>query len=402
MTSIPRIYESLLQTSLQQHRQMAFVSGPRQVGKTTVCRAQGGTYLNWDVEDHRQILTQPQSSLLESLGFLAGRPAPNQRPILVLDELHKRSRWKPWLKGLFDLSEGRIRMVVTGSSRLDLYRKGGDSLMGRYLLYRMHPLSVAELADPSLPSTPIRPPRPLKAGSWNALWEHGGFPEPFSKRSATFTRQWARLRHQQLMREDIRELTRITEMTQLEKVVALLSESSSQQITLQALSSESGVTLPTVRRWLEVLESLHMGFLVRPWAKGIANSLRKEPKWFLRDWSRIEDEGARAETAVACHLLKAAEGWTDMGLGEYELHYLRDKAKREVDFLVSRNKKPWFLVESKLSDTRLSPSLAYFQAKLQAPHAFQAVWKLDHEKGDPFTRKGPQVVPAQTLLSQFL
>lgn len=248
----------------------------------------------------------------------------------------------------------------------------------------------------------FRPPRPIGAEHWKALWEHGGFPEPYSKRSATFTRQWGRLRRQQLMREDIRELTRITEMAQLERVVTILSGSSGQQVTLQSLSQEAGVTLPTVRHWLEVLESLHMGFLIRPWAKGIANSLRKEPKWFLRDWSGVEDEGARAETAIACHLLKAVEGWTDLGLGDFGLYYLRDKSKREVDFLITKDLHPWFLVESKLSDTHLAPSLGYYQTKLQAPHAFQAVWKLDHEKGNPFARKGPQVVPAQTLLSQLL
>jgi len=140
---------------------------------------------------------------------------------------------------------------------------------------------------------------------------------------------------------------------------------------------------------------------VRPWFANVAKALRKEPKWFLRDWSGVADEGARAETLVACHLLKAAETWTDLGFGDFELRYLRDKQKREVDFLMVRDRKPWFLVEAKLSDTVLSPSLGHFQAQIDAPHAFQAVMNLPYEPADCFKVRRPTVVPAQTLLSQL-
>jgi predicted AAA+ superfamily ATPase len=141
---------------------------------------------------------------------------------------------------------------------------------------------------------------------------------------------------------------------------------------------------------------------VRPWFNNVTKALRKEPKWFLRDWSGIEDAGARAESFVACHLLKAVEGWSDAGLGRFELRYLRDKLKREVDFLVVRDRKPWLLVEVKARDTALSDSLRHFQIATRAAHAFQAVMELPYVDVDCFSRSDPVVVPARTLLSQLL
>ena len=141
---------------------------------------------------------------------------------------------------------------------------------------------------------------------------------------------------------------------------------------------------------------------MRPWFTNVTKALRKEPKWFLRDWSGIEDPGQRAETFVACHLLKAVEGWTDLGLGAFELRYLRDKLKREVDLLIVRDRKPWMLVEVKASDTRLTESLGYFQKATKAKHAFQAVIDLPYVAVDCFSRIDPVVVPARTLLSQLL
>lgn len=153
--------------------------------------------------------------------------------------------------------------------------------------------------------------------------------------------------------------------------------------------------------WVDTLAALHFGFCVKPWFRNIASSLRKEPKWFLRDWSVIADEGQRFETFVACHLLKAVEGWTDLGLGTFELRYLRDKQQREVDFLIVRDGQPWFLVEAKLSDATPSPSLHHFQKQTGAPHAFQIVRDLPYVEANPFEKSTPVAVPAKTLLSQL-
>jgi predicted AAA+ superfamily ATPase len=182
----------------------------------------------------------------------------------------------------------------------------------------------------------------------------------------------------------------------------LLQERSAQQLVYSNLAPEIGVALDTIRRWIDLLGRLHLGFLVRPWFKNVTKSLRKEPKWFLRDWSGIADEGAKAETLVACHLLKAVEGWTDLGHGRFELRYLRDKLKREVDFVVVRDGKPWFLVEVKKTDVNLSPSLTHYQIATGAEHAFQVVLDLPYVQANCFAHRKPLVVPAKTFLSQLL
>ncbi len=399
MPARSRAYDLILADHFARHRQMAFVSGPRQVGKTTTCRALGTHYLNWDSSDDRRIIQRGPAAVAEHIGLAQLR---EKAVTVVFDELHKHPKWKSFLKGFFDVYGPRVRIVVTGSSRLDIARRGSDSLMGRYFLFHMHPWSVAECVRTILPGAPIQPPAAIKSADWSALLEHGGFPEPFLKRDMRFTRRWRSLRQEQLTREDLRDVAKLQDLHSMETLAAVLAEHSSQQLIYSNLSREVGITVDTAKRWVDLLVRLHYGFAVRPWFANVAKALRKEPKWFLRDWSGIEDKGARAETFAACHLLKAVEGWTDLGLGNFELRYLRDKQKREVDFLVVRDRKPWFLVEVKASDTKLSPSLAYFQAQTKAPHAFQAVLDLPYTKADCFAVNTPVVVPMQTLLSQLL
>ena len=399
MPNRTRFYDALLHDHLAQNRQMAFVSGPRQVGKTTTCRAVATHYLNWDNQDDRRRLVAGPTSLAAALELEQLRA---KVPVAVLDELHKYGKWKNLLKGFFDTYGDRTKLIVAGSSRLDVFRRGGDSLMGRYLLYRVHPWSVAECHYTDLPETPIRPPHEIAATDWTALWEHGGFPEPFLRREIRFSRRWRTLRHDQLAKEDLREVTRVQDLGTMEVLIRLLEERSGQQLVYSNLAAEIGVSVDTIRRWVDLLGRLHVGFLVRPWFKNVAKSLRKEPKWFLRDWSGVSDEGARAETFAACHLLKAVEGWTDLGLGQFELRYLRDKLKREVDFLVVRDGRPWFLAEIKKGDRSLSPALAHFQAATSAPHAFQIVFDLPFEAADCFAHRHPIVVPARTFFSQLL
>jgi len=399
MTERPRLYTSILKYSLREYRQMALVSGPRQVGKTTICRSLADSYLNWDNADDRRRLLRGPAALAEALELDRLR---GQLPVAVLDELHKYTKWKALLKGFFDTYGDRVRLVVTGSSRLDVFRRGGDSLMGRYFLYRMHPWSVGESIRTGLPAREIQPPAEPASADWDALWEHGGFPEPFLRRDSRFTRRWRSLRREQLAREDLRDLAKVADLGTLETLMQLLAERSGQQIVYSNLAQEIQVSVDTVIRWIDLLGRMHYGFLVRPWFANVAKALRKEPKWFLRDWSGLTDEGARAETFVACHLLKAVEAWTDLGFGDFELRYLRDKQKREVDFLVVRDRKPWFLAEVKLSDRNLSPSLLHFQGQTKAAHAFQVVMNLPYEPADGFVTSRPVVIPARTFLSQLV
>ncbi len=200
----------------------------------------------------------------------------------------------------------------------------------------------------------------------------------------------------------MRDLTRIQELDQLDSLERLLSARSGEQLVYSSLARTVRVAENTIRSWVATLCSLHHGFIVRPWHQSLTSALRKEPRWYLRDWSGLNDPGKRFETFCACHLLKAVEGWTDLGFGDFELRYIRDRQGREVDFLVVRDGRPWFLVEAKLSETQLAPALAYYHEKTGAAHAFQVVANLPHVDADAFVRAGPVVVPARTLLSQFL
>ena len=190
---IKRIYESLLREHRREQRQMAFLVGPRQVGKTTSCgnSARDAAYYNWDNQAHRLLISQGPDAVAADLGLERLRATPRA---VIFDEIHKHPKWKAFLKGFFDVYGPKTKIIVTGSSRLDVYRRGGDSLMGRYFLYRMNPLSVAELLHPRLSEKEIRPPRKLDDDAYDALLRFGGFPEPFSKADARFANRWKRLR----------------------------------------------------------------------------------------------------------------------------------------------------------------------------------------------------------------
>ena len=197
MKSLPRVYGAILHEHFRHNRQMAFVSGPRQVGKTTVCRSLDpqARYLDWDDQDDRALVLRGPKTVARTLGLeRLGRG----RPLVVFDEIHKYPRWKTFLKGFHDGFGDKLRIAVTGSSRLDVYRRGGDSLMGRYFLYRMHPLSVGELLRQASPTHAPAAPALLAPARLDALVTRGGFPEPLL-RDARFANRWRSLRRQQLV-----------------------------------------------------------------------------------------------------------------------------------------------------------------------------------------------------------
>lgn len=393
-----RIYEAVLEEHLRDNRQMAFLSGPRQCGKTTLAKSLTDCYFTWDDLATRRLVAGDAAGLADAVGLGI---ATEKKPIITLDEIHKFVRWKSFLKGFFDLYEDRMRLIVTGSARLDIYKRGGDSLMGRYFLYHMHPLGVAELVRPELEATEIHAPRPILSDDWDALWTHGGFPEPFVRRDVRFTHRWRKLRREQLFREDLRDLTKIADVAGIRILSELLLARAGNQIVAASLSREIGIAEKTIKAWIATLEYFHECFTVRPWFKNIENSIRKTPKWYQRDWCEVADEGARFENLVACHLLKAVDMWNDLGLGDYALYYVRNKAKAEVDFLVTKNGTPWFLVEAKTSDTVISHALTAMQKATGAAHAFQVVRDLPYSGADAFSYREPIAVSAQSFLSQL-
>jgi predicted AAA+ superfamily ATPase len=396
---IPRLYEPLLRRHLAQQRQMLFLTGPRQVGKTTLAKAMAGTYLNWDhPASRRQLLSGLELWEEEQAEAIAKDPA---RAVIALDEIHKYARWRNLLKGLFDAHEPFWKWIVTGSARLNVQRRTGDSLMGRQFTYNIHPLSVGELLDPGAPEAWPRPPQRPSRELLEGLWRFGGFPEPFTVGQESVARQWRDNRRTQLLELDLRDLTRLREFSLVEHLALLLEKRSATTLNYSHLAQDIGVAVATVRQWVQVLGDLHQGFMLRPHTRKVARSLAREPKWYARDWSGVEDAGQRFETLLAAHLLKAVDLWNDSGLGSYELRYLRDREHREVDFVVLRSGEPWALVEAKLSPGPLNPALARFQAALRAPLALQVAWQAPFAAVDAFSPGPPRHVSAAAFLSQL-
>lgn len=385
---------------------MIFLAGPRQAGKTTVSLmakerfTSQFTYLDWDNLDHRKIVLEGVARVAAFAGL--DKMAPKV-PIIVFDEIHKYGKWKTFLKGFFDTYKGKVNIIVTGSSRLDVYKKGGDSLMGRYFPYRLHQLSLGELGRTDAREKEINPPFKSRNRDFENLFRNGGFPEPFIKNDTKFLNRWKTLRQEQLIREDIRDLSRIQELGQIELLAEILKHQAGQLTNYSNLANKINVSSDTIRRWIKTLQSFFYCFSIQPWFKNISRALIKEPKTYLWDWVNVDDPGSRAENFVASHLLKAVNYWTDCGFGQYALWFIRDKEKREVDFLVSRDNQPWFLVEVKLSEREgINKNLFYFQEKIKARHAFQVVFDMEYIPQDCFKHTAPIVIPARTFLSQLV
>jgi len=384
---------------------MAMLSGPRQVGKTTLAldifTKQKTFYLNWDDFDDRELLLQGGKAIAQHIGMDQLR---TDAPLIILDEIHKFPKWKQLVKGFYDKYHGQCRILITGSAKMDVYKKGGDSLMGRYFNYRLHPLSVREVMDvPTDDKTDIQMPQALTNGNFEALLTWGGFPEPYLKRDRRFYNRWSKLRQQQLVQEDVRELTKVQGLGQIEMLAVLLKHQAGQLTSYSNLAKKIRVSVDTIRRWLGVLEAMYYCYAIRPWTKNITRSLLKEPKYYLWDWSQCTDIGARNENFIASHLLKAVHYWSDTGLGDYGLSFLRDKEKREVDFLVSKDGEPWFIVEVKSAMNQpLSSSLEVFAKQLKVDHVFQVAMDGEYVDENVFDLKRPVIVPAKTFLSQLV
>jgi hypothetical protein len=347
-------------------RKVAFVSGPRQVGKTTLARSllrDPQNYFLFDDEGFRRRWTgSPEESI-------AGRgPGP-----VVFDEIHKDRRWKRKLKGIYDKLGAEMEIVVTGSARLDHYRKGSDSLLGRHLPYRLHPFTVAETPDPPSPDRMEETSR--RSFPWEDLLRVGGFPEPLLRGQEQWAQRWSRLRLDRIVLEDSRDFLNISDLNAFRTLADLLPERVGSLLSVNSLREDLGKAYSTVRTWLAVLDVLYFCFTIRPYARRISRALRAEPKLYLYDILRIPRElpSKRQENLAALHLLKACHFWTDSAQGEFDLRYVRTKEKREVDFLVVRDGRPWMLVECKSGRKDPSRDLLYFSEILSPEHRFQLV-----------------------------
>ncbi len=345
-------------------------------------------YYNWDDLEFRRIWTQPPKSIV---------PQSAKTPLVVLDEVHKDRTWKRTIKGIHDalsFEERPCDFFVTGSARLNVYRRGSDSLLGRYYHFRLAPFSLREIRMPdSLSPDDVVDhlfERSITTSSGNrknldAMLRFGPFAEPLLGQDTPKWRLWQRSRPEMIIREDLRDIGRSSDLGKIDMLAALLPDKVGSPLSINSLRLNIDVSHPTLQRWLGWLKELYFLFEIKPWQKRIARSIKKEGKIYLWDFSEIDDPGSKFENLVAVHLFKACNYWTDTGRGNFELFYLRNRDKYEIDFLIARDGKPWLPIEAKLSGNKPSPNWRKFLPALGCRRALQisrgATWKL-YAEGD--------------------
>jgi predicted AAA+ superfamily ATPase len=347
-------------------RQMRFISGPRQIGKTTLAKYflhqknLDHLYFNWDLRAVRdQYIQDPY--FFETDIYDAQSHKHKHTPWICLDEIHKMTKWKNILKDYFDKFEEAARFIVTGSARLEWFQKSGDALTGRYFLFHLLPLTLSEVAGNLIPQ--------LREGESAAkfierqiakvryeqnlldqLLNYSGFPEPFTRASSRFFKRWQKDTVDQIIREDVRDMTRIIETENIASLVLRLPDRIGSPLSLNALREDIQASYTAVQNAISALRLTCVIFLLPPYSRSISRALKKEKKCYFYDWTRCPDPAARFENYVAVELKTLVELWNDSGLDTLDLHYIRTKDGHETDFLVTINRQPWCLVEAKLSD----------------------------------------------------
>ncbi len=361
-------------------RKMVFLAGPRQSGKTTVAKKLLKTskqdfktrYLNWDsTEDREKIISEH---------FPAGDG------MLVLDEIHKYSRWRQTVKGLYDKRGEHLKIMVTGSARLDHYRHGGDSLQGRYHFHRLHPLSFSEIGGTSL-------------SDLKDLLAFSGFPEPFFLASDKETKRWSREYRTRLVVEDLQDLERVKDIALVQQLVLRLPDLVGSPLSLNSLREDLQVAHQTVARWVQILENLYMIFRIYPFGSPGIRAVKKEAKHYHADWTVINNPGARFENLVACHLLKWCHFLEDSEGRNMELRYFRDIDRREVDFVIMEDNQPLQFIECKSSRHKLNRSLKYLKERFPQVEALQI--DLTNNE-DVLDKHNIRSMPATKFLAQLI
>ena len=356
-----RYLDDLVATDLQ--RKMVMLTGPRQVGKTTLCRQlmarfPSAQYLNWDVAADRTILQRQTWAVRNRL--------------LVMDEIHKMPDWKNWLKGVVDSRSPEQALLVTGSARMETWRQSGDSLAGRYLPFRLHPISVREWCEQQ-GGTP--------AEALTRLMERGGFPEPCLAENVEDAERWRRQYFTDLIREDVVEFSRLHEITAMRLFADVLRERVGSPLSLASIARDLAVSPMTLKRYLDILQALYIVFAIQPWHHNIARAILQTPKVYLVDIGLVRGyAGVRFENAVAAMLLKHAHFRQDAQGKNIGLHYIRTKDGAEVDFALSEENRLTHLIECKLSDKVPHRALTRFAGHFAEAEAVQIVYELRQEE----------------------
>jgi predicted AAA+ superfamily ATPase len=350
----PAIHENL-------QEKIILLSGPRQVGKTYLSKnlEKKYQYFNFDLAEHREILRE-KSWLRDG-------------SLLIFDEIHKMKKWKPWIKGIYDTQKSENRFLLTGSSRMDTFKKSGDSLAGRHLAFRLNPFSLRELRPSNAKQAVLD------------MMELGPFPEPLLGGSSRKAALWRRSHIDVIIRQDLIQLETVRDLLSIEFLIEALRKRVGQQIVYKGLADELSVSPHTIKKWIDILESFFIIFVVHPHTKNVLDAVKKEPKIYFYDIGQVQaEEGFKLENLVALHLLKRNQFLEDTEGKRLRLGYLRDKRKREIDFVISENGTLSHLIEVKKSDDQFNTNLNYFASRLRPNHALQLVYNLRRPKDFEF------------------
>lgn len=360
-------------------KKIVLLTGPRQSGKTTLSKMLSGSYdyLNFDNPEHR-------------LGLME-RSWDRSKKLIIFDELHKLKNWKSWLKGVYDTEGIPPGIIVTGSAKLDTYRKVGDSLAGRFFQFRLHPFDLKEIKK-------MQGIDNLSA-ALDRLLEVGGFPEPYLEGNSRFYNRWKRSHLDIILRQDMIELENVQHLTAIETLIQLLRRGVGSPVSYNAFARDLQCSDKTVKRWLEILENMYVVFSVRPFHRNIARSILKAPKYYFYDTGQVPgDAGIKLENLTACALLKEIHFLEDCRGEQLRLHYLKTKNHREIDFLVARNDVPFALIEVKWADGSRSRNFSIFDKYFPEAKKIQIVKELGREKTYP---DGVEIRSAANWLADF-
>lgn len=339
---------------------IVLLMGPRQAGKTTLAKQlyPNYQYINFDSAEDRLLLSEKSWD--------------RKSQLVIFDELHKMKEWKRWMKGVYDTEGIPPEYLVTGSARMDIHRKVGDSLAGRYFQYRLHPLDLKE-ARHHLDEKPD--------DLFQRLWTCSGFPEPFLKGSEQYYKRWRRSHLDIILRQDLIDLYNVRDIQSIETLVELLKQRIGSTVSYANLARDLDRDPTTIKRWLSLLENLYIIYRVTPFANKIARSLQKEPKFYFYDHTYADNNhGGRLENIVANALLKELHFIEDTTGSKTQLHFLRTKDHTEIDFLVMIDNKPCHLIEVKTKDNDPSPAFKHFAPHFPEANLLQVVLKIEREK----------------------
>ncbi|MFO8061862.1 MAG: AAA family ATPase [bacterium] len=356
---------------LKNDRKMVFISGPRQAGKTTLAKSIAKNYSNTLYYNYD---TEPEKIILEPNFFENINRIDDTIPLVILDEIHKYKNWKSYLKGKFDKFGSDYQFILTGSGRMEMFNKRDDALTGRFVSMRLFPLTLREFKNNgniedfkkhkvrSLSLTGKNNAENIK----NNLLEYSPFPEPFLKSNKRFYRRWYRTYINQIILQDIKDMTAIRHTKAVESLMRIMPERICAPLQYSSLSKLLQISIPTVKNWLNTLEQFFIVFSIMPYTE-ISRALIKNRKYYMYDYGSISDKGAKFENFVALELLQFVEYWNCMGEGEFELRYLKNKEQQEIDFIVLLNGKPFLIIEAKSGDESISKSVYKFQNSLNVP-----------------------------------